>query len=818
MRRSLLLIGVFCSAWAAESRAQIRFETPSLTQVAGGAPAEDLRAGLSVGDLNHDGILDVVAPSQLGAVVLIGRGDGTLSLPVTVGGNAPFSTIADFDGDGHVDIGWVHGVAYGDGSGANWELAGFSSGYRGGVVAADFDGDGLMDFAAVQYPDTILTFLSRPNRTHQRIVGGVAGLPGMSGTKAMRVCDLNRDGRQDIVFIAEPYFDYEFSVLIGRGDGTFNCRNEPIASPEPQGLGIADFTGDGVLDIAVAAKHLVSLFRGLGDGTFAPRQTAAFDTLDERDIVAGDVTGDGIPDLVTSDLIRRRLLVRAGFGNGTFGPRIASNVDLPVLGLELADMNRDGRLDVVSLCDSRLGVVVALGDGAGRFGAQLPRLVFTDFPIGIAIGDVDNDGRLDVVGTTHWLTPTLEAFLNQGGRNFVGPVVTTLPDPGQGSAWRVHLADLDLDSRLDAVINFDWSVETALGNGDGTFRAHFTLSFPGYLEDSHVEDVNGDFKPDLIGTGATGIRVWPGLGDGTFGVVVESPLPDRPNQLADGDLNGDGVIDLGVVMGAGVTHALGVGNGTFVLEPGMWVPSPTYAQVAVGDVTGDGRDDLVGMKAESPWCDGALLCSRVASRRQNPVGAMGAWLDAPWTTAWWPRIGDVNGDGIGDLLFAADLGFGMALGDSSGHFTIEPGYGGEISSDMRVGDLDGDGRVDVAVTGENGVSIYYGRNPPPLNVATPDDHLPDDTRRTRILGAYPNPSRSGLRVRFRAAGPGPVVLSLFDAAGRRARALYRGILEPADGGREIVASVGDLGLAPGLYFLHLVSPTGTDTRRVAVVR
>ena len=267
-----------------------------------------------------------------------------------------------------------------------------------------------------------------------------------------------------------------------------------------------------------------------------------------------------------------------------------------------------------------------------------------------------------------------------------------------------------------------------------------------------------------------------------------------------------------------MTHALGVGDGSFVPDPDAWTPSSPYAQVVVGDITGDGRDDLLGMKAEIPYCGTTLLCSHVALRLQDSTGAMGPWLDTRWLAAGSPRIADVNGDGFRDLVYATDLGFGVTLSDAKGRFTIEPGCGTGDMSDIRVADLDGDGRTDVAIAEPGGVAIYYGRDPTPPLVGIPERRAPDNTRGTRILSAYPNPSRSGLRVRFRVAGPGPVALSLFDLAGRNARTLYRGVLESGSGGREVVASVGDLSVTPGLYFLRLVSSTGGDTRRLAVVR
>jgi hypothetical protein len=386
------------------------------------------------------------------------------------------------------------------------------------------------------------------------------------------------------------------------------------------GLGVGDVTGDSIPDIVLANSFMVTLFQGLGDGTFGPRQTAAFDTLRELDVVIGDVTGDGVLDLITSDISGQRLLVRSGRGDGTFDARIATALHINLLGLELADMNCDGRLDMVSLCKDVPGVVVALGDGTGRFGHPMLRVESALTLRGIAVGDVTGDGRPDVVATAGYQTSSsLVTLPNEGGRRYGAATITALLDPGISSPYWLHLADLNGDNRLDAVVEFGGSVQTALGNGNGTFQTPSSVTVPNGQSELVIADFNGDSIPDLVGSGASSLRFWPGLGDGTFGTPIDSPLPDAPRSIAAGDLNGDGIIDVGLVVGTLVSHALGAGDGTFAWDPTAWQHWPHLGgySVVVGDITGDGRDDLIGMTAESPYCGTTLLCSRVATRIQS---------------------------------------------------------------------------------------------------------------------------------------------------------------------------------------------------------
>lgn len=237
-------------AFATSARAELFFHAAAYSQLAGGAPTVDFRAGLSIGDFDNDGRLDVVAPSYVGALMLRGLGDGTLELPVRALGNAPFSAVGDFDDDGNADVAWMTGVSFGDGTGAAWDSLKLASGGRG-VAVGDFNEDGRDDFVAFVYPKRITTWLSLPGRQFQSVVG-TDSLPDCSGALFLRVTDLNLDGHADLVLEPEEGGSVDFVALLGRGDGTFQLAPQTVSGGTNHGLVVTDFTSDGIPDVVVS--------------------------------------------------------------------------------------------------------------------------------------------------------------------------------------------------------------------------------------------------------------------------------------------------------------------------------------------------------------------------------------------------------------------------------------------------------------------------------------------------------------------------------------------------------------------------------------
>ncbi len=182
----------------------------------------------------------------------------------------------------------------------------------------------------------------------------------------------------------------QVQVALGNGDGTFQVRGIfDIGAGEnhlePKAVVLGDFNGDGKLDIATAntsdVRGTLSVLLGNGDGTFGTyfRFTDGSHDSQPADLVVGDFNGDGIPDLLTTNVgsngTASSVNVLPGLGDGAFGPPIQSGVGAGANAAAVGDLNGDGLLDVATVDSSANTASVLLGVGDGSFTQDsIPRI------------------------------------------------------------------------------------------------------------------------------------------------------------------------------------------------------------------------------------------------------------------------------------------------------------------------------------------------------------------------------------------------------------------------------------------------------------
>jgi hypothetical protein len=330
------------------------------------------------------------------------------------------------------------------------------------------------------------------------------------------VADLNRDGHLD--FAVGNHGSDDLTVLLGNGAGGFNpAAGSPIVVGDgPSGVAATDVNADGKTDLVVADERSneVRVLIGNGAGGFALGYSSRVGGSPAQ-VVTADVNGDGHVDLalpVWQENWRIAFLFGDGEGGFAAGPPVAIGVPHGTTRLALADLNGDGRRDLIVANSESRALSVRLGLGDGRFGVA-STVPAGNGPSALAVADLNRDGRLDLaIGTqasgAGKYQPRLAIMLGNGAGGFRRAAGSPMAVPGAPSSVRV--ADLNADGRLDvAVANSDAdSVTALLGNGAGRFRAATDSPFP---VPSPMElataDLNGDGGLDFAVAGPDGFRV-----------------------------------------------------------------------------------------------------------------------------------------------------------------------------------------------------------------------------------------------------------------------------------------------------------------------
>jgi len=683
-----------------------------------------------VGDFNGDGHLDLaVAESGISRVgVLLGNGAGAFGPVVDYSPGAVSLAVGDFNGDGHLDL---------------------VTSSPGSVSVLLGQGDG--------------TFTASPNPGSYATGDISTGLaPDYTRGQQLVVGDFNGDGLLDAAAINQTASS--IGVLLGNGSGGFGPARTYPAGNGPAALTVGDFNGDGHPDLAVSATsrfggvyyHAVIVLLNSGDGIFTPGQTLATDAT-PISLVAGDVNGDGILDLAVMNRDSANVSVRLGRGDGSFedAPRYASG-PRPVA-LAASDLNGDGALDLIAANrgDDTVSVYLNQGHSEGTVRADASYPVGHD-PSAIATGDVNGDGHPDVVVADAG-SNDVRVLLGMGDGTFA-PAVSYAVGRAPSS---VVLADVNGDGHPDVVVADAGSndVRVLLGRGDGTFAPAVSYAVGRAPSALVSADFNGDGHPDLAvtDTGSNDVRVLLGHGDGTFAPAVSYAVGNYPVALAAGDLNGDGHPDLAVANTAdgSVSILLGQGDGTVHFMP-QTVGALDPNALVIADYTGDGKADLlvanyyyqdqpgVGVMMYQGNGDGAFQggVSTIVTSYQSKKDFV--QQDLPLALV----VGDFNGDGLLDYAVANAQRNEVqiarnypSLTSPGGYFNVDISPVGQTidtganPSGVAIGDLNGDSTPDLVVANfaNQDVSVLLatgqgGYLPPRVYVTGPlDSFLKEDT-------------------------------------------------------------------------------------------
>ena len=630
-------------------------------------------SAVTTADFNQDGKPDLLVATSNFLWVLLGKGDGTFQAAAssTTGTSSVLPFVADLNGDGKPDV-----VLTPTGSGATTICLGKGDGtfqaatagpqLQGSFIGiADVNGDGKLDVVARGNqisPIQIQAFLGHGDGTFATspVVTTTTISNSLNNLLDSYVVDLNGDGKSDLVISQTASAASPSSpccgtgatfVLLGNGNGTFGTAN--TITPRAGYISSGDLNHDGVTDLVLAEFGSVSqgeggyvdVLLGKGDGTFTLSNAYLGNlTGNERPFV-GDLNHDGNVDVLAAGV------VLFGNGDGSLKGNAASLVSQSVSSPLLADFNQDGKLDFAfATGGSPSTVQVALGDGSGRFASvagstTIPTGSIADMKAVDLNGDKKTDLLVTVAAAPGSSGLTVYFLAGAGDGTFAAPLQVAQIS---FNLIALTLADLNNDQKPDLIIgDSSGAINVFLGNGDGTFTAlsGFYGGAPSGENLSFVAgDFNGDGKQDLVvGIQAGGLNFLPGKGDGTFGTPVPATTAIGVVALT-ADFNGDGILDVYGPTGI----VLGKGDGTFRAGPVLNTDQGLVLYSSAIDINGDGKVDLVGGSGATPSTiqyalgngDGSFA-SPVILQSVNTRFVLGT-----------PLVGDLNGDGRQDIAIA----------------------------------------------------------------------------------------------------------------------------------------------------------------------
>jgi FG-GAP-like repeat/PASTA domain/FG-GAP repeat len=331
-------------------------------------------------------------------------------------------------------------------------------------------------------------------------------------------------------------------------------------------------------------------------------------------------------------------------------------------------------------------------------------------PQSVAIGDLNGDGKPDLA-TANSRASTASVLLNRGDGRF-----QARRDYGTGGANSVAIGDLNGDAKPDLATADGGAVSVLLNGGDGSFEGKRDYANAGAISVA-LGDLNGDGKPDLATAlgcfrfpcARAGVSVLLNRGDGSFQPNVDYPTDDLgSDSVAIGDLNGDGAPDLATAndLGYSVSVLLNKGDGSFRAQRDYGTGGRPRS-VAIGDLNGDGKLDLATENVGRYHDNVSVLLNK-------GDGSLRATRDyyAGYSDSLSVAIGDLNGDGKPDL---ATTGVSVLVNRGDGSFQAKLDYRtgrGHVS--VAIGDLNGDGRLDLATANNNARSVSVLINTPGL--------------------------------------------------------------------------------------------------------
>lgn len=665
--------------------------------------------GVVIGDIDGDGKPDIVVTNWGSDFVSVFRNNSTTGsitsgsfepkVDFTVGGNSPFVAIGDIDGDGKTDMVVVSRTG-------NVVSVFRNSSTPGSITASSFESK--VDFAAGDGPDCVA------------------------------IGDIDSDGKPDLV--VTNYNSNTVSVFRNTSTtgtitlGSFAPKLDLATGLQPYFVGLGDLDKDGKTDLVISNynSYSISIYRNnstsgsITSGSFDPRVDLISGSR-PYGLAIGDLDGDNKPDvsIVSSDnavvSVFRNLSSTGSITSYSFAPKVDFATGIAPSFVTLGDINGDGKPDLV-VGNTGSGTISILKNnsllgsiGPGSFSSRFDFAGGSSY--GIAVGDIDCDGKQDIV-VTNGINATVSVLHNEIVERMLPVIASFTPTSGPvgtavtitGSNFNTTLANnIVWFGAVRATVTASTSTQLTVTVPAGATYKPFTVTVTGLTAYS-----SSPFNVTIPGTNtfdATSLapKVDFATGNGTRSVAIA-------------DFDGDGKSDLVVSNYSTTTNSITVfrnASSLGIVSVGSFDTGVTFdtgsnpAGIAIADIDGDGKPDIVVANGNFS----VSIFRNMCSPGSITAGSFSAKVDIMASTSPYDvAIGDLDGDGKPDLAVPNYMNNTVSVFRNNS----EPGTISTGSFDPRVdfpvgsnpyrvaiGDIDGDGKPDLIVTNwsSNTVSI-----------------------------------------------------------------------------------------------------------------
>lgn len=722
------------------------------------------------------------------------------------------------------------------------------------IAVGDLDGDGLKDIIAISRIGKRLSWFKNMGNdlfSNEIIIQDTSFSPG-----AVKVGDFNNDGFEDIIVGA---YNNNFIYLYSNtGNGTFSESTtiDTGLTSKINELYIYDFNNDGLLDIFsihennMFGTNPLRVSTNLGNNNFATNfyVTDIFNSNSKIDFL--DINNDGYKDLIIIDNNEKLsyFLNQNGisFSNGT----IINNAQIGVAQIKVKDFDNDGLPDILICYENQIGWHKNNGNGNFNYTTLIND---TSHHRILVVEDINNDGELEIISHNNNISGNLQQKISLYSKN-LGIYKETILETRLGAIGSIRIADLNNDGLNDIILGHGllcWHKNL----GDGNFSAFklvdndITNTSANYVE---LADFNNDGLLDIVAVSNNFLKIFKNKGNEKFDLAFTIPS-SLVKDIEVGDFNQDGKVDFMVVYTNGTTR-LGyyenLGDFNFndvqtILTNYNFVPH----KIKVGDIDNDGDIDIAvaSTSAFIFWLqnDGNANFSPIGVQAEIhsdiielvdldndgylDIISGGDYTYSPEYLYWMKNnngvfeqatiidnnqsaktiiCADINNDGYKDLIglsiiqnnqqWEETLFYYTFSGNSFENKTIIAELGDNLSGnrDLYTGDLNNDGKIDIAIS-----YAYFQQSGFYLNTSTLS--VENKFNENYSLKVYPNPTSDKIYWSSENSN-NQYTVSIYNELGQL-------LIHKTDNENNSI----DIGhLTKGIYFIQFKSNQYKDTRKI----